>query len=40
MVRFASEFKLKVAIEALKERYSLFELAGRLELHPNQRKTS
>ena len=31
-----SEFKSKVAIEALKERYSLSELAERFELHPNQ----
>jgi len=33
---FSSEFKSKVAIEALKERYSLSELAERFELHPNQ----
>ena len=31
-----SEFKSKVAIEALKERHSLSESAGRFELHPNQ----
>ena len=31
-----SEFKSKVAIEALKERYSLFESAERFELHLNQ----
>ena len=34
--KFTSEFKSKVAIEALKERYSLSELAERCELHPNQ----
>jgi len=34
--KFTSEFKSKVAIEALKERYSLSELAKRFELHPNQ----
>ena len=34
--KFTSKFKSKVAIEALKERYSLSELAERFELHPNQ----
>ena len=34
--KFTSDFKAKVAIEALKERYSLSELAERFELHPNQ----
>lgn len=34
--KFTSEFKTKVAIEALKERYSLSELAERFELHSNQ----
>lgn len=34
--KFSSEFKSKVALEALKERYSLSELAQRFELHPNQ----
>jgi transposase len=34
--KFTSEFKTKVAIEAIKERYTLSELAKRFELHPNQ----
>jgi len=34
--KFTSEFKTKVAIEAIKERYTLSELATRFELHPNQ----
>ena len=34
--KFTSEFKTKVALETLKERYSLSELADRFELHPNQ----
>ena len=34
--KFTSEFKSKVALEALKERYSLSELSQRFELHPNQ----
>lgn len=34
--KFSSEFKAKVALEALKERYSLAELAKKFELHPNQ----
>lgn len=34
--KFTVEFKAKVAIEAIKERQSLSELAERFELHPNQ----
>ena len=34
--KFSSEFKAKVAIEALKERSTLSELAIKFELHPNQ----
>lgn len=34
--KFSSAFKAKVAIEALKERYTLSELATQFELHPNQ----
>lgn len=34
--KFSAEFKAKVAIEAIQERYSLEELARKYELHPNQ----
>lgn len=34
--KFSSEFKARVAIEALKERSTLSELAVKHELHPNQ----
>ena len=34
--KFTSAFKTKVVLEALKERYTVAELAKRFELHPNQ----
>ncbi|MDA0315630.1 MAG: transposase [Bacteroidetes bacterium] len=34
--KFTSKFKAQVAIEVLKERESMTELAKRFELHPNQ----
>lgn len=34
--KFSASFKAKVAVEAIKERNSLQELASKFELHPNQ----
>ena len=34
--KFTSGFKAKVAIEAIKERYTLSELSERFEIHPTQ----
>ncbi len=34
--KFNAAFKAKVAIEAIKERHSLAELAKKYEVHPNQ----
>jgi transposase-like protein len=34
--KFTAQFKAKVAIEALKERETLGELAKKYEIHPNQ----
>jgi transposase-like protein len=34
--KFSSKFKGKVALEALKERSTLQELASKYEVHPNQ----
>ena len=37
--KFSASFKAKVAIDAIKERSSLQELASKHELHPNQIST-
>lgn len=34
--KFTSEFKFKIVLEALSERYSLQELGRKYEVHPNQ----
>lgn len=34
--KFTAAFKAKVALEAIKERQTLHELAKRFEIHPNQ----
>ena len=34
--KFDSSFKAQVAVEALKERHTLSELAVKFDLHPNQ----
>lgn len=36
---FSSAFKTKVALEAIKERKTISELAAEYELHPNQIQT-
>ena len=38
-IKFTSEFKTKVAIEALKVRYSLSELAEQFEFTPQSNKS-
>lgn len=34
--KFSAEFKTKIVLEALKERYTTEELARKYEIHPNQ----
>ena len=34
--RFNAEFKLKVILESLSERYTMTELSQKYEVHPNQ----
>ena len=34
--RYGSEFKSKVALEAIKEQKTLAELSGEFQIHPNQ----
>ena len=34
--RFNAEYKLKVALEAIREKYTLQELATKFEVHPTQ----
>lgn len=34
--KFSAEFKAKIAIEAIKERLTLEEIARKYEIHPNQ----
>jgi len=34
--KFSTAFKVKIALEAIKERETIQELAKRFELHPNQ----
>lgn len=37
--KFSAEFKAKVVLEALKERYTVEELSRKYELHPTQIST-
>lgn len=34
--KFTAEFKTKVVLEAIKEQFTLSELAQKFEIHPNQ----
>jgi len=34
--RFSVEFKMKVAIEAIKEQKTVNKIAGQYQMHPNQ----
>lgn len=34
--KFSAEFKTKVVLEALKERFTLSQIADKYEVHPNQ----
>lgn len=34
--KFSAEFKTKIVLEALKEKYTIEEIARKHELHPNQ----
>ncbi|MDR0605449.1 MAG: transposase, partial [Bacteroidales bacterium] len=34
--KLSAEFKAKVALEAISERYTLSELSSRYQVHPNQ----
>jgi transposase len=34
--KFSADFKTKVVLEAIKERYTIEEIARKYEIHPNQ----